>query len=203
MNVYNFLLLIVGVTLLVAFFLYYSKRNNIQNKKQPNQQSLDKYFITNNNITKTTNSNFISDTSVYNIAQTDLKYLKKVTQDQMQRIISEEIYSIQDLRKKIKSKKEIEDFSERIGAYKRLVNDWINLGEFSKLTGITQEYIDLFTSVNIKSLEDLSNKNPERLYELLKNEKTNDPNRIPTIGMISHWIRIAKKIDQKQYPINY
>lgn len=202
MNVYNFLFFIIGVGLLVAFFLYYSKRNIIQNEKQPKQQSLDKYFDTNKNIIKTTNNNSISETSFHNIEQTDLKYLKNVSQDQMHKIITEEIYSIKNLREKIRSKKEIEDFSERIGAYKKLVNEWINLGEFSKLTGITQEYIDIFATVNIKSLEDLSKQTPEKLYELLKHEKTIDPNSIPTIGMLSHWIRITKKIDQDKHKIN-
>ena len=40
--------------------------------------------------------------------------------------------------------------------------------------------------------------------ETISNDQNqNDPNRIPTIGMLSHWIRIAKKTDFERIKLNY
>jgi hypothetical protein len=190
---YTFLLFLVILALVAAFIYFYSKRNIIQNKKHPNQQSLDQYFIVEKKTIDNTNTKKRSENSLNNTAKTDLKYLKNVSQDQMNKIISEKIYSIKDLREKIKTKKEIDEFSEKIGVYRRIINEWIILGEFSKLTGINQEYINLFSEVNINTLNDLSEYEPEDLYELLKKENINN---IPTIGMLSHWIRISKKVSE-------
>ena len=91
MDAYYFLILGVGIILSGAYVLYFSKRKNILNKRQLNQQSLDKYLNLNNNKIKNINNKITLDNDIDDVSKTDLNYLKNASKDQIKRIISEEI----------------------------------------------------------------------------------------------------------------
>ena len=97
----------------------------------------------------------------------DLHLLKKISEENIESLNEEKIYRIEELRKKIITKQDTDLYSKKLGIYKSLVEDWVRLGEFSTLHGITQEYIDLLEMNGIKSTLGLYDKDPEILYKQL------------------------------------
>ena len=124
----------------------------------------------------------------------DLHLLKKISEENIESLNEEKIYRIEELRKKIITKQDTDLYSKKLGIYKSLVEDWVRLGEFSTLHGITQEYIDLLEMNGIKSTLDLYDKDPEILYKQLM--QSDSINQSPTLGMLKHWIRTSK--DEKE-----
>jgi len=124
----------------------------------------------------------------------DLHLLKKISEENIESLNEEKIYRIEELRKKIITKQDTDLYSKKLGIYKSLVEDWVRLGEYSTLHGITQEYIDLLEMNGIKSTLDLYDKDPEILYKQLM--QSDSINQSPTLGMLKHWIRTSK--DEKE-----
>lgn len=126
----------------------------------------------------------------------DLHLLKKISEENIESLNEEKIYRIEELRKKIITKQDTDLYSKKLGIYKSLVEDWVRLGEFSTLHGITQEYIDLLEMNGIKSTLDLYDKDPEILYKQLM--QSDSINQSPTLGMLKHWIRTSKDAKERE-----
>ena len=122
----------------------------------------------------------------------DLHLLKNVSSEHIQLLVQDEIFTIKQLRDKIRTKQDARSYSKKLGIYKNLVEDWVRLGGFSKLHGITQEYIDLLKLNGINTIMDLQNQDPNVLY--YQCVRTHNRNA-PTLGMIKHWIRASKNIN--------
>jgi len=126
----------------------------------------------------------------------DLHLLKKISDENIESLNEEKIYRIEELRKKIITKKDTDLYSKKLGIYKSLVEDWVRLGEFSTLHGVTQEYIDLLEMNGIKSTLDLFDKDPEVFYKQLM--QSDSINQSPTLGMLKHWIRTSKDAKERE-----
>lgn len=174
----------ISVLLLISFYKNYSKRERLNKLKTSSEVVKANYPV---NVE-------VKDQSLYKIS--DLHLLKKVSDEQLALLYEEKIYNIEDLRERIISRQDAVAYSKKLGIYKSLVEDWVRLGEFSILQGITQEYIDLFEMNGIKTITDLVDQDPEILYNKLKH-KTDSTNSVPTLGMINHWIRVSKSAQEK------
>jgi hypothetical protein len=123
----------------------------------------------------------------------DLDNLKNITNENIATLRLKEINNILDLKKKISSENDIINYSEIMGIRRKLVEDWVSLGEFSQLHGININHISLFEKVGILSMQDLAKQEPAFLIKLLT-QNQEIPNTVPTIGMLKYWIRNSKKI---------
>ncbi len=121
----------------------------------------------------------------------DLNLLKNVSEQHIELLHKEQIYNIEQLRMKISTNQDSTILSGKLRIYNSLIEDWIRLGEFSRLHGITQDYIDLLEKDGIKTIKDLHNRDPDILYKELR-EMTDISKPVPTVGMLSHWIRASK-----------
>jgi len=121
--------------------------------------------------------------------------LKEVNSNYINSLNSIDIYSIKELRYKAHTKEEIEVISKKTGIRKKLLDEWVRLGEFSRIQGIRQEHINLFEKVDINTVHELKKMDPEELYMQLLHLKKQGmiDSDIPTIGMISRWIRVSQK----------
>lgn len=118
----------------------------------------------------------------------DLFLLEKISQTHIKALNDEKIYRIEQLQEKIKNLEDTVTYSNKLNVYNSLVDNWVRLGGFSGLFGITQDYIDILEMVGIKTIEDLKNHDPEVIYKKL--QKLNDIEKpIPTLGMLKHWHR--------------
>ena len=121
----------------------------------------------------------------------DLYLLKNVSDGHIELLEEEQIYTIEQLRTKITSEQDAAIFSEKLGIYRSLVDDWVRLGEFSRLYGITQDYIDLLEKIGVKTLMDLQNQDPVILYDKFRSN-ADSSDQLPTLGMIKRWIRVSR-----------
>lgn len=131
-------------------------------------------------------------------AQTNqnLYILKEVNSDYINRLNSINIFSIKELRNKANTGENIELLSDKTGIRKRLLDEWVRLGEFSRIQGIRQEHIKLFEKVGIKTVHELKDMDAEELYTRLNDLKKKGiiDSDTPTIGMITRWIRLSRDI---------
>ena len=130
----------------------------------------------------------------------DLNLLKDISSNQIKLLKLNDINNIIELRNKIYSDDHIDDYSIKLGVRKKLIEEWINLGEFSRIQGINNDYIDQLKSIGINSISDLSKKNPGIIYNRLKQNEAFE-NKLPSIGMIKYWIRNAKQIEETHVQI--
>lgn len=126
----------------------------------------------------------------------DLHLLKKVSDEHIELLYEEQIYSIEGLREKLISKQDTDSFSKKLGLYQSLVYDWVRLGEFSILDGITQEYIDLLEIIGIETIMDLVDQDPEIVYYQLR--QVTDSITLPTLGMIIRWVRVSNGTRERE-----
>jgi hypothetical protein len=126
----------------------------------------------------------------------NLYILKEVNSDYINRLNSINIFSIKELRNKVNTEENIEILSDKTGIRKRLLDEWVRLGEFSRIQGIRQEHIKLFEKVGIKTVHELKEMDAEELYLSLNDLKKKGiiDSDTPTIGMITRWIRLSRDI---------
>ncbi|MFC1803601.1 DUF4332 domain-containing protein [Thermoproteota archaeon] len=122
----------------------------------------------------------------------DLELLKNISDQHIELLRAENISSIKQLREKIITKQDTNTYSVKLGVYRKYVEEWVRLGEFSRLNGITQDHINLFERVGVKSVRDLSQQTPEVLHRLLIESSDGNWNVLPTLGILSRWIRISR-----------
>jgi hypothetical protein len=117
----------------------------------------------------------------------NLHLLDRISDAHIRILNNEKIFRIEQLQGKIKTEQDTLDYSYKLNVYKNLVENWVKLGEFSILSGITQDYIEILNMVGIKTVPDLSNQDPEALFDKINGIKTQKP--LPTLGMLRHWHR--------------
>jgi hypothetical protein len=127
--------------------------------------------------------------------KTDLHYLKDISNEKIMVLKVDRINSILDLRKKIISQNDIEIYSEKLKIRKKLVEDWVNLGEFSSLYGITSSYIHQLNKIGINSVAELSLQNAMSVLNALQKIQ-DEQSTLLSIGLIKYWIRNAKKVEE-------
>ena len=131
----------------------------------------------------------------------DLPYLKNISIDELNLLLQEKISNIEDLKNKINTDKDVLELSEKLGIRRKLVEEWITLGEFSNLHGMTSEYIMLLKNAGITNVKDLSNRDPGHLWRKLA-ESNPDAKSLPSLGMIRYWVRNSEKIMLEQIEQN-
>jgi hypothetical protein len=127
----------------------------------------------------------------------DLFLLDKISEMQIKILNDEKIFRIEQFQKRIQTQEDAFTYSNKLNVYKDLVDNWVRLGDFSRLKGITQVYIDILEMVGIESIEDLKNNDPELIYGKLEN-LSHIKNPIPTLGMLKYWHRNSIVIMQKK-----
>lgn len=71
---------------------------------------------------------------------------------------------------------------------------WTHQADLARVKGISEEYAELLERVGVRSVPALSHRNPEHLYEALreKNEISHLVRRIPGLVQVENWIKEAK-----------
>ena len=135
------------------------------------------------------------ETKSINKITTDLHYLKNISREELILLSQEKISKIEDLKNKLNTDGDIHEFSEKLGIRRKLVEEWVTLGDFSSLHGMTKDYIQLLKKVGIMSVKDLRNQKPESLWEMLSENP--DITVLPSLEMIRYWVRKSDKIIQE------
>ena len=179
-------MIFLGVSSLCIFsIIYYIHSGNKQSNTRRQKA------LTTAQITKVQSQKSVESVELKQV--NDLQFLKNVSADQIKLLFENDIHSITQLKNKVRTHEDTVSYSKKLGVYRTLVEEWIRLGEFSKLYGIKHEYIELLKRNEVYTVMDLQNYDPEDLYTKLRNS-TENKDIIPTLGMIKYWIRVSKNI---------
>lgn len=92
-----------------------------------------------------------------------------------------------------KGRKELADAT---GVNTKLILEWVNRADLSRVKGVGSQYSDLLEAVGVDTVVELSQRKPEALLEAMAkvNGKKNLVNQLPGLSNVYAWIRHAKSL---------
>ena len=86
--------------------------------------------------------------------------------------------------------------AETIGVEPSLVLEWIHQADLAQIKGIGRTYLGLLSAIDVRTLDDLKQQNPEILYQILEETNGNEDlvHRLPTLEMLDDWVEQANEI---------
>lgn len=126
----------------------------------------------------------------------DISDIKGVSPINVKKLNSINIFTVSQLLKAGETFEGVLRINKRTGIYSKKIDEWVRLGDFSRIQGITQNHIDLLGAAKVSRVRDLSHQIPQELHiKLMELNKGNlYCENTPTLGMVTRWIRIASSI---------
>ena len=86
------------------------------------------------------------------------------------------------------------NIAEKTGISGKLVLEWVNLADLFRIKGVSEEYADLLEEAGVDSVPELAQRNPENLYQKLKetNVAKKLVRRLPGQADVAGWVQQAK-----------
>ncbi len=111
----------------------------------------------------------------------------------------EGIKTADDLLEAGSTKKGRKELSEKTGIAERLILEWVNKADLSRIQGIGEEYSDLLEQAGVDTVVELSRRNPENLHATIVgiNEAKQLVMRTPSLGRVKDWVEQAKALPRK------
>jgi predicted flap endonuclease-1-like 5' DNA nuclease len=89
-----------------------------------------------------------------------------------------------------------EELAEKTGISPKLILEWANRADLSRLKGVGEEYSDLLEAAGVDTVRELAQRNPDNLYEKLKEVKEQKKlvRRLPGKADVARWVEEAKSL---------
>lgn len=106
------------------------------------------------------------------------------------------ITSLEDLLKKCCDKKGRKEIAGKSGISEKLVLNWANRADLSRIKGVSTQYADLLECAGVDTVPELAQRNPENLQLKMSeiNEEKYFVRRVPTASQVQDWVAQAKKL---------
>ena len=120
--------------------------------------------------------------------------LKGIGPSYAEKLESIGIYTTKDLLQKGSTPIGRTEISKKSKIAETLLLKWVNMVDLFRIKGLGAEIWDLLDHLGIETVSDLAKKNPDYLYQNMKeiNSKKNIINRTPTPRQVENWITWAK-----------
>ena len=107
---------------------------------------------------------------------------------------AEGIRSIEDLLNKGCEKKGRKEIAEKTGISEKLILNWVNLADLSRIKGISTQYADLLEFAGVDTVPELAQRNPENLQAKMSeiNTEKNLVRKVPSVSQVQDWVTQAK-----------
>jgi predicted flap endonuclease-1-like 5' DNA nuclease len=88
------------------------------------------------------------------------------------------------------------DLAQATGISPRLILEWVNLADLSRINGIGDQYADLLEAAGVDSVTELATRNAESLHLKLTeiNQEKRLVRQVPGIAQVTTWVEEAKKL---------
>ena len=95
------------------------------------------------------------------------------------------------------SKKGRETIADSAGVSEKLVLEWVNRADLSRIKGVGSEYADLLEAAGVDSVPELAARRADNLTKKMTeiNEAKNLVRRVPTENEVTGWIEHAKSLE--------
>ena len=112
------------------------------------------------------------------------------------------ISSLENLLSTACEKKGRKELAEKTGISEKLILNWVNRADLSRVKGISTQYADLLEFAGVDTVPELAQRNAENLTAKMAeiNEEKNLVRKLPTASQVADWIAQAKELPRV---INY
>lgn len=106
------------------------------------------------------------------------------------------ITSLEDLLKKCCDKKGRKEIAGKSGISEKLVLNWANRADLSRIKGVSTQYADLLECAGVDTVPELAQRNPGNLQLKMSeiNEEKYFVRRVPTASQVQDWVAQAKEL---------
>ena len=113
-----------------------------------------------------------------------------------EKLTNEGITSLENLLETCCEKKSRKDLADKSGISEKLILNWVNRADLSRIKGISTQYADLLECAGVDSVPELGQRKPENLHAkmLEVNEENNLVRKVPAISMVQDWVSQAKDL---------
>lgn len=94
------------------------------------------------------------------------------------------------------AKKERKKLADETGISEKLILNWVNRADLSRVKGISTQYADLLEEAGVDTVPELKMRKPENLHAKMKevNDAKNLVNKLPGLSQVESWVAQAKEM---------
>ena len=94
------------------------------------------------------------------------------------------------------SKKGRKELAEKTGIPEKMILNWINRADLSRIKGISTQYADLLEFAGVDTVPELAQRNPENLHAKMieVNEERKLVRKVPSLSQVQDWVAQAKEL---------
>ncbi|MCP5215229.1 MAG: DUF4332 domain-containing protein [Pseudomonadales bacterium] len=106
------------------------------------------------------------------------------------------VKTVEELLRQGASKKGRTALAEKSGVSDKLILEWVNRADLTRIRGVSTQYADLLESTGVDSVPELAQRNVENLQQKMAevNAKKKLVRLVPGINSVSSWVEQAKKL---------
>ncbi len=106
------------------------------------------------------------------------------------------ITSLENLLDTCCTKKGRKEIAEKSGVSEKLILNWVNRADLTRIKGVSTQYADLLESAGVDTVPELAQRNPENLQQKMAdvNADKNLVRKVPTVSQVQDWVAQAKEL---------
>ena len=106
------------------------------------------------------------------------------------------VKTVEELLRQGASKKGRTALAEKSGVSDKLILEWVNRADLTRIRGVSTQYADLLESAGVDSVPELAQRNAENLQQKMAevNTKKKLVRLVPGINSVSSWVEQAKNL---------
>ena len=106
------------------------------------------------------------------------------------------ITTVEALLEAAASPKGRQELAEKTEITEKLILEWANLADLFRIKGVSEEYSDLLEEAGVDTVVELARRNPENLYNALKeiNDEKKLVRALPGPNQVKSWVEQAKEL---------
>ena len=106
------------------------------------------------------------------------------------------ITTVEALLEAAASPKGRQEMAEKTEITEKLILEWANLADLFRIKGVGEEYSDLLEEAGVDTVVELARRNPENLYNALKeiNDEKKLVRALPGPNQVKSWVEQAKEL---------
>ena len=119
-----------------------------------------------------------------------------------QKLEEGDITSVEQLLTAGAEKKGRQEIATKCDISEKLVLNWVNRADLSRIKGVSTQYADLLECAGVDTVPELAQRNAENLHAKMAsvNEEKNLVRQIPALANVEDWINQAKELPRA---VNY
>jgi len=106
------------------------------------------------------------------------------------------ISSLENLLKQGCEKKGRKVIAEKSGVSEKMILNWVNRADLSRIKGVSTQYADLLKFAGVDTVPELAQRNAENLQVKMSelNDEKSLVRKVPTTSQVSDWVTQAKEL---------